>query len=232
MRVRADFSRKEIVRLAEAEWVPSPQSGVTRLMLDRMGGEIARATSLVRFEPGSHFPFHVHGGGEEILVIEGSLADEHGVYPAGTYLRDPVGTSHAPYTKEGCTLFVKLWQFSPDDTLRTVIDTRSQHWIRAGRDGMGAVPLHDFDGESTYLIRLWPGLQLERNFHPGGEEILVLEGVFCDEDGTYPAGSWIRSPVGSTHTPYTEEGCVLFVKEGHLSQAKLDAFEASGINAQ
>jgi len=219
MQVRADFSRKEVVRLSEAQWVASPQKGVDRLMLDRVGDEIARATTLVRFQPGSFFPHHEHGGGEEIFVVEGSLADEHGVYPTGTYLRDPIGTSHTPFTKEGCLLFVKLWQFSPKDTTRVVIETNPGGWMRAGMDGMAVLPLHDFEGESTYLIRLAPGMQLEHNKHPAGEEILVLDGTFSDEFGDYPAGTWIRDPAGSEHTPFSKSGCTLFVKAGHLPAA-------------
>ncbi|WP_020175014.1 cupin domain-containing protein [Methyloferula stellata] len=216
MQVRADFSRKEVVRPGEAEWVASPQKGVDRLMLDRIGDEIARATTLVRFEPGSFFPHHVHGGGEEVFVVDGLFEDEHGRYPEGTYLRDPIGTSHSPFTKHGCLLFVKLWQFSPKDVARVVIETKPGDWMRAGRDGMAVLPLHDFEGESTYLIRLAPGLQLERNMHPAGEEILVLDGTFSDEHGDYPAGTWIRDPAGSEHTPYSVSGCTLFVKAGHL----------------
>ncbi len=218
MQVRADFSRKEVVRPGDAEWVASPQKGVDRLMLDRIGDEIARATTLVRFEPGSFFPHHVHGGGEEVLVVEGLFEDEHGRYPAGTYLRDPIGSSHTPFTKDGCLLFVKLWQFSPKDVARVVIETKPGEWMRAGRDGMAVLPLHDFEGESTYLIRLAPGLRLERNTHPAGEEILVLDGAFSDEHGDYPAGTWIRDPAGSEHTPYSTSGCTLFVKAGHLAK--------------
>jgi anti-sigma factor ChrR (cupin superfamily) len=216
MQVRADFSRREVVRPGEAEWVASPQKGVDRLMLDRIGDEIARATTLVRFEPDSFFPHHVHGGGEEVFVVDGLFEDEFGRYPAGTYLRDPIGTSHSPFTKDGCLLFVKLWQFSPKDVTRVVIETKPGDWMRAGRDGMAVLPLHDFEGESTYLIRLAPGLRLERNMHPAGEEILVLDGTFSDEHGDYPAGTWIRDPAGSEHTPYSTSGCTVFVKAGHL----------------
>ena len=221
MQIRADFLRKEVVRPGDAEWVASPQKGVYRLMLDRIGEEIARATSLVRFEPGSFFPHHDHGGGEEIFVVEGLLEDEHGRYPAGTYLRDPVGTSHTPFTEDGCLLFVKLWQFSPEDTTRIVIDTRTNAWMRAGMDGLAVQPLHEFAGETTYLIRLAPGLRLDRNSHPGGEEILVLDGVFSDEYGDYPAGTWVRDPAGSEHTPFSVPGCTLLIKSGHLLAAKV-----------
>jgi len=216
MEVRADFSRKEVVRPGDAQWVPSPQAGVNRLMLDRIGDEIARATTLVRFDPGSFFPYHEHGGGEEIFVVEGSIEDEHGSYPAGTYLRDPIGSAHSPFTKGGCLLFVKLWQFSKQDVTRKVIETQPGDWMRAGMDGMAVQPLHDFAGETTYLIRIAPGLRLDHNTHPGGEEILVLEGTFSDEFGDYPAGTWIRDPVGSAHTPFSTPGCTLLIKSGHL----------------
>jgi anti-sigma factor ChrR (cupin superfamily) len=219
MQIRADFSRKEVVRPGDVQWVASPQKGVDRLMLDRIGDEIARATSLVRFEPGSFFPHHVHGGGEEIFVVEGMIEDEHGRYPQRTYLRDPIGSSHSPFTKDGCVLFVKLWQFQPQDVTRVVIETQQGGWMRAGRDGIAVLPLHDFAGESTYLIRLAPGMELERNTHPAGEEILVLDGLFSDEFGDYPAGTWIRDPAGSQHTPYSKPGCTLFVKAGHLAKA-------------
>jgi len=221
MKIRADFSQKCVVRPGEADWVASPQAGVDRLMLDRIGEEVARATSLVRFSPGSSFPFHEHGGGEEVFVVDGLFEDEHGRYPAGTYLRDPVGTSHTPFTKDGCTLFVKLRQFQQNDTTRVVIETGPQSWMRSGTEGFAIQPLHEFAGECTYLARLAPGLRLSTNSHPSGEEILVLEGTFNDEHGDYPAGTWIRDPAGSTHTPFTQTGCVLLIKAGHLSVERL-----------
>ncbi len=216
MQIRADFSRREVVRPGDLQWIPSPQKGVDRWMLDRIGEEVARATSLVRFEPGSFFPHHVHGGGEEIFVVEGMIEDEHGRYPQGTYLRDPIGSSHSPFTKDGCVLFVKLWQCSPKDVTRIVLETQPGEWMRAGMDGLAVQPLHEFGGESTYLMRLAPGLDLGRNTHPAGEEILVLEGTFSDEHGDYPAGTWIRDPAGSEHSPFTKSGCALLIKSGHL----------------
>ena len=70
-------------------------------MLDRRGEEVARATSLVSYAPGSHFERHIHDGGEEILVLEGTFSDEQGDYPTGTYLRNPVGSSHARPAQHG-----------------------------------------------------------------------------------------------------------------------------------
>jgi len=66
------------------------------------------ATSIVRYSPGASYPAHSHPGGEEILVLEGTFADEHGRYPAGTYLRNPPGSTHHPYSPDGRVLFVKL----------------------------------------------------------------------------------------------------------------------------
>jgi anti-sigma factor ChrR (cupin superfamily) len=103
-----DFSRRAVSLATDATWTPSPQAGVERRMLDRVGGEIARATSVVRYVPGSRFSRHVHGGGEEILVLEGVFSDETGDYPPGSYLRSPPGSSHAPFSVEGCVILVKL----------------------------------------------------------------------------------------------------------------------------
>lgn len=216
MKIRADFSQRVVVRPGEAEWTPSPQAGVDRLMLDRIGKEIARATSLVRFAPGSFFPFHEHGGGEEVFVVDGVFEDEYGRYPAGTYLRDPIGSSHAPFAKDGCTLFVKLWQFAPDDKQRVVIDTAATAWERTTTPGLTIKPLHSFAGVSTSLVRLAAGLRLNRTLDPGGEEILVLEGGFDDAEGHYPKGTWIRDPGGCERAVVSQDGCALLVKTGLL----------------
>jgi anti-sigma factor ChrR (cupin superfamily) len=216
MKIRADFSKKEIVRPGDAEWVASPQPGVNRLMLDRIGEEVARATSLVYFSPGSSFPPHDHGGGEEILVLDGVLEDEHGSYPAGTYLRDPVGTKHQPFSKDGCLIFVKLRHFRPGDNARVVMDTNAGAWLSHGPTGPSTKLLHEFEGEVTSLMYFPPGVQLERHVHDTGQELFILDGTFSDEDGDYPMGTWIRFPEGSAHAPYSLSGCMLLAKAGHL----------------
>ena len=99
--LNADFARRVLLHTAGAVWQDSPQAGVQRIPLDRIGAEVARATSLVRFAPGSRFPAHVHGGGEEILVLDGVFSDESGDYPAGSYLRNPPGSRHAPASAPG-----------------------------------------------------------------------------------------------------------------------------------
>lgn len=213
---QADLSQRALLDSHALAWTPSPQPGVERRLLDRRGDEVARATSIVRYAPGSRFPHHGHGGGEEILVLEGCFADEHGTYGAGTYLRNPPGSSHAPFSEPGCTLLVKLRQMHPADRRRLVIDTHQAPWLPGLVGGLEVQPLHAFGSEQVALVRWAAGTGFHRHGHPGGEEILVLAGVFNDEHGRYPAGSWLRNPPGSVHQPWSEAGCTLWVKTGHL----------------
>ena len=218
MRINADFSQRVVVRPEDYRWVDSPMPGVERMMLDRIGDEVARATSLVRYAPNSEFSSHVHGGGEEFFVLEGEFADEHQKYPAGTYVRNPIGTEHTPRIgAQGCTIFVKLHQFDEADQQPVVIDTTSADWSPGLVPGLEVMSLHEFESESVALVRWAPNTQFNFHTHFGGEEILVLEGVFYDEHGEYPAGSWLRSPNRSTHTPFTkDDGALIYVKVGHL----------------
>ena len=138
--INADFEQRVVLRPpAPEDWVPSPMAGVLRRPLDRVGGEVARATSLVRYAPGSQFKRHEHGGGEEILVLDGVFSDEQDDYPAGTYLRNPPGTGHAPHSRDGCTLFVKLWQFAAHDTQPVIIDTRTANGAFTSIDQLEAI---------------------------------------------------------------------------------------------
>lgn len=216
MRINADFSQRVVSHKKDREWVPSPMAGVERQMLDRIGGEVARATSIVRYAPKSYFDPHTHGGGEEILVLDGVFSDEHGDYPAGSYLRNPIGTTHRPHSDEGCTLLVKLHQFSEDDRDQKVIATQGAGFLPGSAPGLSVLPLHSHGTESAALVRWQPGTRFSRHRHWGGEEIYVLEGEFQDELGDYPQGTWLRSPHMSEHTPFSDKGCLIFVKTGHL----------------
>jgi len=211
-----DFSQRVVVPPESPDWTASPAPGVHRRMLERDGGEIARATSVVRFDPGAVFPGHVHDAGEEFLVLSGTFADEHGTYPTGTYVRNPPGLPHNPHSEQGCTLLVKLRQFQPGDDARVVIDTAAAQWLPGLDPGLKVLPLHEFQGEHIALVRWAPGTRFKRHVHPGGEEIFVLEGVFADEYGEYPAGTWLRNPPYSAHTPFSREGCLIYVKVGHI----------------
>jgi anti-sigma factor ChrR (cupin superfamily) len=224
IRLNGDFGARVVLKPDESAWASSPVHGVDRRMLDRMGGDAVRATSIVRYRADSHFPEHAHPGGEEILVLEGVFSDDTGDYRTGTYLRNPIGSRHAPHSKDGCVLFVKLHQFERGDDRRIVVDTASGAWRPGLVDGLEVMPLHAFGTEHTALVRWAPGTRFQRHTHFGGEEILVIEGVFEDEHGAYPAGTWIRSPHLSAHAPYSSRGCVILVKTGHLSDERVAAW--------
>lgn len=216
MRINADFSKRVVVRPGDVDWVASPMPGVERRMLDRVGGEVARATSIVRYAAGSKFSEHVHGGGEEFFVLDGVFSDESGDYPAGTYVRNPIGTRHAPHSADGCTIFVKLHQFDEKDAAHFAIDTREADFRPGPAEGLNVLPLHAFGPESVALVGWEPGTESTVRRYPGGAEILVLDGLFQDEHGDYPAGSWIRQPHLSGHRPFAERGCLVYLKSGHL----------------
>ena len=221
MRLNADFGQRVVIRPVDYSWQASPMPGVERMMLDRIGEEVARATSIVRYAPNSTFSQHRHDGGEEIFVLEGVFGDEHGDYPAGTYLRNPMGTAHTPVVGDkGATIFVKLHQFDAEDQDQKAIDTNQSFWHPGLVDGLSVLPLHQHKHENVALVRWAPNTQFNPHRHWGGEEIFVLEGTFYDEHGAYPAGSWLRSPHLSQHCPFTkEDGALIYVKTGHLSEA-------------
>ena len=220
MRINADFESRVVILPEEYVYTPSPTLGVDRMMLDRVGDEVARATSLVRYAPSSTFSSHTHNGGEEILVLDGTFGDEHGLYPTGTYIRNPIGSSHTPQVgPEGALIFVKLHQFDADDTAQFILNTQTASWRPGLVTGLSVMPLHQHQHESVALVKWAPNTQFQTHRHWGGEEIYVLDGVFRDEHGEYPKGTWIRSPHLSQHTPFTgSEGAVIYVKTGHLQE--------------
>lgn len=218
MLINADFSRRAIVTADEHQWIASPQKGVERVMLDRVGEEKARATSLVRYAPNSHFPRHQHPGGEEILVLSGTFSDEGGNYPSGWYLRNPPGSDHQPYSDEGATIFVKLRQMLPDENKTVRVNTNDpscwQHL--ADRE---ACPLFAGKNENVSLQRLKEGVTVFCG-HIESAELLILAGTLADYEQHYAKGSWIRLPAGE----YPEfvagrEGVTYYLKTGHTTDS-------------
>lgn len=216
MNLNSDFSQRAAVHASRLPWVPSPMAGVERRMLDRIGDEVARATSIVRYAPLSHFSPHTHGGGEEFLVLEGVFEDEHGEFPAGSYVRNPPTSRHTPGSTPGCILFVKLWQFDPSDRNHVVISTAASAYRAADRPGIELLPLFCDSREDVRLERWAPGARITLPA-PGGTEVFVLDGTFYDGGEHFEAQSWLRLPAGSTlQAKAGPEGCKVWVKTGHL----------------
>ena len=213
--LNGDLSARVVIDASSLPWTASPSRAVWRRRLHRVGpAESGQVTSIVRYEPGSTFPTHDHPDGEEILVLEGVFSDEHGDWPAGTYLLNPQGFRHAPFSREGCLLFVKLRQFPGTDRRHVAIDTRALPWTaQAGRE---LKPLYSQEGytDRTYLERWRPEATPGERIYPLGAELLVLDGSFADERGQYGAQTWLRLPPGFRHAPRTAAGCELYIKEG------------------
>nr|WP_319556969.1 cupin domain-containing protein [uncultured Vibrio sp.] len=210
-----NFTQRIVIETTQQAWLASPAAGVWRKPLEREAKESGHTTSIVKYEAGSRFATHYHPFGEEIFVLEGVFSDENGDYPAGTYIRNPPGSHHAPFSQEGCVILVKLNQFDPQDLTEVRIDTNKSEW-KLGIGGLQVIPLHDFENERVALVK-WPkGEQFQHHRHFGGEEILVLSGEFKDELGIYPKHTWMRAPHLSEHTPFVEVDTVIWVKTGHL----------------
>lgn len=218
MEINADFTRRAAVHAAALPWVPSPMPGVERRMLDRVGGEVARATSIVQYAPESHFSAHTHDGGEEFLVLEGVFQDEHGDFPTGTYVRNPPTSRHTPGAEQGCVIFVKLWQFDPEDRTAVRTDTAAAEAIPVeGRLGVAAIPLFS-DAREDVRIETWaPGARIALDV-PGGFEALVIDGGFEEGGETFVRQSWLRLPAGARLEAVAgPEGARVWIKTGHLA---------------
>lgn len=215
MRINADFDRRTTVRFEENEWVASPMPGVERKMLDRIGEEVARATTIVRFAPGSAFSAHTHDGGEEYLVLDGTFQDEDGDFPAGSYVRNPPTSSHTPAAQDGATILVKLHQFDADDRTQVQINSRAADWT-ALEAGVKTLRLHSDDRETVVMEQWAPGTERAIGAS-GGLEIFVLDGEVTESGDTFTRWDWLRVPVGSeVKAKAGAEGARIWIKTGHL----------------
>ncbi|MEM9523615.1 MAG: cupin domain-containing protein [Pseudomonadota bacterium] len=217
MNLNANFDARVVIHSDQIEWKASPIPGVDRRMLDRIGGEIARATTIVRYAPESQFPAHTHTGGEEFIVLDGVFQDEHGDFPAGTYVRNPPTSQHTPGSDQGCVIFVKLWQFDPADRLRVRVNMREG--LRAKGRGFSEAILHE-DARERVSYREWQaGVEADMTL-PRGGEVLVLRGALKSDDDILRRNSWLRLPCGARlQARAGDEGVAFWMKEGHLPYA-------------
>ncbi|MEM7528010.1 MAG: cupin domain-containing protein [Pseudomonadota bacterium] len=217
MELNADFSARVVVKTAENAWRTTPMQGVERKMLDRIGDEVARATTIVRFAPNAEFHAHTHDGGEEFLVLDGVFEDEHGAFPAGSYIRNPPTSHHAPSAPQGTTILVKLHQFDPEDRTHVRIATQKSAAVpAAGRPGVAILPLF-VDGREDVRLETWsPGAEVQLEGH-GGLEAFVLDGGFEEGGDTLGPWDWLRLPPGAPLKARAgADGARLWVKTGHL----------------
>ncbi|MGH1346195.1 MAG: cupin domain-containing protein [Nannocystales bacterium] len=230
MEHNADFAQRVWSHDRDTTWLPSPMPGVTRRVLDRIGSEVARATSVVRYAPGSSFSRHTHTGGEEFLVLDGVFSDEHGDFGPGSYLRNPPGSSHQPGSEPGCTILVKLWQFDLDD--RTPVRRIATDAFVGGLEaGVSVQALHEDETERVRLERWHAGACIDREA-PAGLELFVLQGGFEVDTERFEARSWLRIPPAERfRATVGKGGATLWLKAGHLRDARA-RFEDAFVRAQ
>jgi anti-sigma factor ChrR (cupin superfamily) len=215
MLINMNLNQNVRINTNECDWTSTRQHDVSRIKLEREQDETGYATSIVQYKAGASFNYHSHPNGEEILVLDGTFSDQLGHYTKGTYIRNPPGSMHAPFSKRGCTLFVKLNHFPSGDTSRVTIDTSNTNWL-AGQGNLQVMPLHTFEDQITALVK-WPANEcFQLHTHIGGEEIYVISGELIDEHDRYPAGTWLRNPHMSSHNPFVEQETIILVKVGHL----------------
>jgi anti-sigma factor ChrR (cupin superfamily) len=218
MELNADFSQRVVVHSDQIEWSASPMPGVDRRMLDRIGGEVARATTIVRYAPDSKFSAHTHSGGEEFIVLDGVFQDEHGDFPEGTYVRNPPTTSHTPGSEPGCTIFVKLWQFDMDD--RNQFRKNMADELASPIEGVATAQLHSDDRETVTYSHVDAGAAFNMS-DAGGIEVLVIAGSLTEGGETLGKGAWLRLPEGQALSAVAgADGAKVWVKIGHLPHAK------------
>jgi anti-sigma factor ChrR (cupin superfamily) len=213
--INADLARRAAMHGAAMPWHSSPSGTVFRKRFHLAGPEEAgQVTSMVRYQPDSSFPAHDHPDGEEILVLEGVFSDEHGDWPAGTYLLNPEGFRHAPFSREGCLLFVKLRQYAGLEREHVALQTRAMPWQETARGAAVKELFSDPRFAEHMQLWRWPAGERPATRYPGGAEFFVLDGAFADEGGRYPRYSWLRLPAGAVHEARSDTGCELYVKTG------------------
>jgi hypothetical protein len=219
MKVNADRLRPALECGATLPWCASPEPGVMRKVLERDGGEVALATSIVRYEAGSRFASHRHDAGEEFLVLEGVFSDAYGDYAAGTYVHNPPDSSHAPFSASGCVIFVKLRQMKAHESDRVVVAPEDQKWLPMGQGERAE--LYGSLGVRIALERLPAGAQRLIGASAGGEEILLISGeavTITEPSQMLLPWSWLRRTTCHTVAIRTLTPVTLWAKQGHLPE--------------
>ncbi|WP_025565755.1 cupin domain-containing protein [Psychromonas sp. SP041] len=221
MKIAADFSQRAVVHSQSQEWIASPMVGVNRKPLDRVGAEVARATTIVSYDPGSEFTEHVHTGGEEFIVLEGVFQDEHGSFPAGSYIRNPPQSKHQPGSEQGCVMLVKLWQFQPEDRIHVRLQMNKMGQVPLpNHKGVSITPLYKDEIEEVSLLHF--DVTSEYTLDAlGGAELFILEGSIQESDDILLKHSWLRTPEKTSLTIKSgKNGAKVWVKSGHITDVE------------
>jgi hypothetical protein len=156
----------------------------------------------------------------EVLVVRGLVKLNGEDLGPASYARLAPGVSATFTATEASMVYLNERTRSEPETDSYALRGADLDWSQGMVPGLKVTSLHQGLTKHTALVRWAPETRFNPHTHVGGEEILVLEGVFRDEHGSYPAGTWIRSPHMSNHRPFTgPEGATILVKVGHLDVA-------------
>jgi quercetin dioxygenase-like cupin family protein len=239
MKLNSNFSNFAAVHFDKTKYIASPSYGVNRFMLDRIGNEKARATTIVEYQPNSKFPLHEHIGGEEFLVLEGTFKDQFGEFGKGTYVRNPIGSKHEPWVDEdGCTIMVKLLQMAETgegvEPLHIYYDNEAEtNQEKEMREWGSELPMYHnaITGERVFMC--WVDAEKEfpiNEYCKNGEELFVVDGSLIHGDGTneYKRWAWLRFPPATETTDQRKgfkagsSGAQVYRKTGHLTQKAME----------
>lgn len=221
MKITTNFSKRVVIHSESLDWQASPMKGVERRFLDRVGEEVARATTIVRYAPGSAFSHHIHTGGEELFILDGVFQDEHGDFPIGSYIRNPPHSSHTPSSQTGCVMLVKLWQFQPEDRTHVHLQTNKMAPVElANHTGISITPLYKDHIEEVSLIKFQPNSTINWDM-PKGAELLIIEGTLQEKNDLLEKHSWLRLPKNSTiNAKAGKQGAKVWLKAGYLTDVE------------
>ena len=209
----ADFTKTEIIAAGDLEYSPTPMKGVHRMMFERVGDEVARrATSCVTYVAGSSFKPHSHPGGEEYLVLSGTFSDQRGDFSQGWYVRNPVGSVHAPFTNEGCEIFVKLSQVPDEEKEYVEFSTLTADWDQVS-DTESQLSLWKSKYEASSLHRVKQGFS--RDYRESDVlELFVVDGAIKVNGERYEDHSWLRFPAETEVKVEADEQAQFYLKVG------------------
>jgi hypothetical protein len=228
MKLNANFKAFAATRFDATKYISSPSFGVNRFMLDRIGAEKARATTIVEYKPNSTFPEHEHIGGEEFLVLTGTFKDQFGEFPAGTYVRNPIGSKHSPWVDEdGCTIFVKLLQMADtgEGIKSLYVNFSEDKGVKTDYGSVLDMYQNDATGERVQMCWISANTEFPMDGFCGlGEELFVFDGSLMIGDAEeYKKWGWVRFPASTDADDKRNaikagsEGAQVFRKTGHLT---------------
>lgn len=204
--MNSNYDEKVFINTHNLQWQESESSGIFQKILARAENQ---ETALIKIEKNAKMQENLENQSVEIFVLEGTYTNEFGKFSQGTYLHLALENPALVTVDDTCIIFRKTNQNQTQENI--IIDTKTQPWLQ----GQGNLTVMVLYGQ-TALVK-WPKQEyFIPHKHWGGEEVFVLDGVFMDEHGKYPKGSWIRSPHLSEHFPYVDEETVIWVKTGHL----------------